>query len=398
MNKTAKMKDKNFYDLSQQLNSYNEELLAMNEELDQSLEELNLMNKKFISVINIVSDLNNENELKEKEFLSYLLKNAVNVVSEADYGKIYLIENGYCKFIEAVGHDLKKLNNLKPANSQLYYSSSNRVFNSKDHHFNSNKISEDLNNQFKKALKPIKESINANIVVNDIIIGRISLDIAEDSIKEFKDTTKIVMDSFAAIASSFFAFKDFNKLQNKFTKELISSIIAMLELYDNYTSGHSENVANLAAKIAKKMKLSKNLVTSAYWSGMVHDIGKILIPIDILNKKDSLTKKEFKLIKKHPVWGSEALSRSDSLRHISKYVLYHHERWDGRGYPEGKTKDEIPLISQIIAVADSWDAMRSQRAYRDTLTQNQALAELKKNKGKQFAPEVVDTFLEIFSF
>lgn len=395
MDKTARLKENKVAKLSQQLRLSNEELLAMNIELDQSLAELKSMNKKFTSIINIVSDLNHEDELKEKEFLSYILKNAVNIVSEADYGSIYLLEDGCFKLIESIGHDLEKLKKIQLESSSLHYNKT-RILTDSDYYFSSDQVSEKLNDKLCQALKEAKESITANIVVNEMIIGQIVLDIAEDSIEQFRDSSKTALDSFAALASSFFTFRNYHKLQNEFTKELISSIIAILEIYDDYTKGHSENVANLSAKIAKKMNLSKSLVAAAYWSGMVHDIGKILIPIEILNKKEQLSKKEYKLIQKHPIWGSEALSKSDSLKQISKYVLHHHERWDGRGYPAGKQKNEIPLISQIISVADSWDAMCSKRAYRDSLSQKEALAELKRNKAKQFSPKVVDVFLNNF--
>jgi PAS domain S-box-containing protein len=128
---------------------------------------------------------------------------------------------------------------------------------------------------------------------------------------------------------------------------------------------------------------------------MVHDIGKLLIPLSILNKSSSLNQKEASLIQKHPYWGYKALSNSKTLRHISKYILCHHERWDGKGYPEGIAKDEIPLLAQILTVADAWDAMLSKRAYRNSLSFEQALNEIKKNKGTQFSPRVVDAFIKI---
>jgi len=164
-------------------------------------------------------------------------------------------------------------------------------------------------------------------------------------------------------------------------------------MYDRYTSGHSESVANIASNIAQKMSLSKNEIKDTYWAGMVHDIGKLLVPLHILNKDETLTDSEYELIKKHPYWGYKALSKSDSLKHIAKYVLHHHERWDGKGYPYALKGDEIPLISQILAVADAWDAMTSKRAYRDPLSTDEALEEIKNNIDKQFSPKITKVFL-----
>ena len=116
----------------------------------------------------------------------------------------------------------------------------------------------------------------------------------------------------------------------------------------------------------------------------------------LFNKKGSLSKVEYELVKNHPVWGSKALSDSETLEHISEYVLYHHERWDGGGYPNGLERNEIPIISQIISVADAWDAMTSNRAYRDSLSKEAAFKEIEENRGTQFSPKVVDVFVKIY--
>jgi PAS domain S-box-containing protein len=226
-------------------------------------------------------------------------------------------------------------------------------------------------------------------------VGRISLDIAENSNQNFSQGTTHILESFATLASSFFAYKGLNRLEGKFTKELISSIIKILEMYDEYTKGHSENVADLSMLIAEEMGLSEDTVLDTYWSGMVHDIGKLLVPVQILNKKNRLEDFEYNIIKKHPVWSSEALADSETLKHISQYVLYHHEHWDGHGYPEGLAAEDIPLVSQIIAVADAWDAMTSNRSYRDSLSEEVALKEIKKNIGRQFSPRAAAAFLRL---
>jgi len=223
----------------------------------------------------------------------------------------------------------------------------------------------------------------------------LSLDISEQSSKNFNNNSFSVFKAFHNIASSFYTIKEYNNLQNSFTKELITSIIKIMEMYDLYTKGHSENVAEIASAIAKEMNLSKKTIKNTYWSGLVHDIGKLLIPIKILNKKDKLTDKEFELIKEHPVLGSRALESFNLLKPIARYVKYHHERWDGRGYPEGLRENEIPLISQILSVADAWDAMLSKRAYRNSLSFKKALAEIKSNNGTQFSPQVTDVFIKI---
>ncbi|MGM0502506.1 MAG: HD-GYP domain-containing protein [Bacillota bacterium] len=187
----------------------------------------------------------------------------------------------------------------------------------------------------------------------------------------------------------------YNQMQVKFQKEMIHAMINMLEIHDEYTKGHSENVAQLAVQVAYELGLDFSDINDAYWAGKIHDIGKTLVPTKILNKEDKLTDKEYQKIKNHPTWGYQALQNLDQLDKIANYIYYHHERCDGHGYPNGVKEEEIPLISKILTVVDAWDAMRSQRSYREPLSQQAAINELQDNKGTQFAPEVVDAFLNI---
>jgi len=396
-NKEEKIREQKeeLYASNEQLTAYNQEIRAMNEELEQSMEETNILNQRFVDMIELVSDMENKTLLDEKEFFSDLLKHAIEIVPEADYGKICIInDNNQCEFIDAVGHDIKILEKIKFNKNLFFNRKSKTINNNNDYFFDLDQIKSNKK-EILEALKPIKNSLYINITVEGENVGRLGLDIKKNSNKKFSETSQKVLESFATLASSFFAFKRYDNLHNNFTKELITSIIKIMEMYDLYTKGHSENVAKLASAIAKEMNLSKQEIKDTYWSGLVHDIGKLLIPLNVLNKNEKLTDNEYKLIKKHPVWGSKALSSSKILKPVSRYVLYHHERWDGSGYPEGLKADQIPLISQILAVADAWDAMLSKRSYRDSLGVEKALAEIKKNKGSQFSPRVVKAFIKI---
>ncbi len=181
--------------------------------------------------------------------------------------------------------------------------------------------------------------------------------------------------------------------QGKFQKDIILTIIRILEYHDAYTKGHSKNVATIASLIAEKMGLSDEEIRKSYWAGLVHDIGKIVVSDSILNKEGKLTIEEFEVIKKHPVYGHDFLSNSTELKELAVYVLSHHERWDGTGYPYGLKGEEIPLIARIISVADAWDAMKSKRSYRNSLSDEEALEQLIQHSGKQFDPKVVNVFI-----
>jgi PAS domain S-box-containing protein len=182
--------------------------------------------------------------------------------------------------------------------------------------------------------------------------------------------------------------------QGKFQKDLLLSIIQILELYDMYTKGHSENVARYSALIAEKVNPDPVWIQQVYWAGLVHDIGKLLVPTQVLNKPTRLTDEEYELVKMHPVWGAKVLMTSERLLEIGQFVLHHHERFDGNGYPDKLSGDTIPIASRIIAVADAYDAMVSERSYRTPFPKEEAIQELLKNKGTQFDPRIIDVFID----
>ncbi|MCX7883621.1 MAG: HD domain-containing protein [Caloramator sp.] len=157
---------------------------------------------------------------------------------------------------------------------------------------------------------------------------------------------------------------------------------------------HSIRVSKLSEDIAIYMNLSRRNIKMTKIAALLHDVGKIKIDINILNKPGKLREEEWIEIKKHPEYGYEILNSYYQTKEISQYILFHHERFDGLGYPKGLKKYEIPLISRIITVADSYDAMISKRAYKDSMKKYAAINELIQNKGTQFDPEIVDIFIE----
>lgn len=172
--------------------------------------------------------------------------------------------------------------------------------------------------------------------------------------------------------------------------EFIESFVEILETKDTYTRGHSTRVAHYAILIAEKMKLSDREIELCHFAGHLHDIGKIGVPDSILTKKSKLSSIEYEQIKKHSEFGYNILNKVSSLVEMAEIVRAHHERWDGKGYPDGLSGEKISLISRILAVADSFDAMTSNRSYRKTLGIEEAILELKNNKWQQFDGNIVD--------
>jgi putative nucleotidyltransferase with HDIG domain len=183
----------------------------------------------------------------------------------------------------------------------------------------------------------------------------------------------------------------FAQLHQSYVKT-IQSLVATMELKDSYTSGHSENVSRYGAALAREMELSANEIDEIAIGGILHDIGKIGSSEDILLKVGRLTEEEFERMKDHPKNAVKILNPAGLSENILKIVLHHHEKCDGTGYPSGLLRDQIPLGSRILMVADTIDAMTSNRPYRKALSIDKLEEELKKYTGPQFDPDVVSAF------
>ncbi|AEG59072.1 HD-GYP domain-containing protein [Desulforamulus ruminis] len=222
-------------------------------------------------------------------------------------------------------------------------------------------------------------------------------------------TTGILRDSRGRLAAVYCYDKDLTlcrqlertneKLEELIHSQHLQTVLAFSEAIgarDNYTRGHSERVAEYAQMITRAMGLD-DLDQLVYVAALVHDVGKIGIPEHILNKQGRLTDEEYQKIKEHPVTGANILKQIGTFNHLVPIVRAHHERYDGRGYPDGLAKEEIPLISRIIGVADAFEAMTSDRSYRKGFTIEQAVEELKCCSGSQFDPQVVKHFLRLIA-
>lgn len=155
----------------------------------------------------------------------------------------------------------------------------------------------------------------------------------------------------------------------------------------------SERVANYTKQIAAQMGYEGEELDRIFYVALLHDCGKIGVPDSILGKPGKLTKEEFEIIKSHTLRGGEILSSFKSLEDADEGARYHHERYDGKGYPEGRAGTDIPRVARIICVADSFDAMNTDRVYRKRLSRDQIISEIETNKGLQFDPDIADVML-----
>ena len=188
--------------------------------------------------------------------------------------------------------------------------------------------------------------------------------------------------------------KQANKIRESFLNALTALAYA-LEAKDKYTSGHSQRVAEISVAIAREMGLSRQDINKIRLAGLIHDIGKIGVRASVLNKPGRLNDDEYQHIKTHSEIGEHILTPIVEDEQILKTVRHHHERYDGTGYPDGLSGEQIPLGAKILAVADAYDAITSERPYRKAMSIQSACHEIELCKGSQFDPEVADTFLRI---
>ncbi len=202
---------------------------------------------------------------------------------------------------------------------------------------------------------------------------------------------------------------DLVRLQNNLTQEVskktvqierlsiqvVTALARAVDAKDAYTNGHSERVADYSCRIARVFGYSDEMINNLYMTGILHDIGKIAIPDNIINKKNRLSDDEYRLIMTHPQHGARILGNISEMPQLAIGAHWHHERYDGYGYPDHLGGNEIPEEARIISVADSYDAMTSFRSYRDVLPQQVVREEILKGKGTQFDPVFADIMIQL---
>lgn len=189
--------------------------------------------------------------------------------------------------------------------------------------------------------------------------------------------------------------REARKKESEMFEETTEALANAIDAKDKYTSGHSIRVALYSRRIAREARLPEKTCEQVYFAALLHDVGKIGVPLEIINKIGKLTDEEYSEIKKHPVFGDQILSGIMTAPYLAVGARHHHERYDGRGYPDGLSGEDIPLIARVIAVADAYDAMTSVRSYRDPLPRDKVREELLRGIGTQFDPTFARIMLRL---
>jgi len=194
-------------------------------------------------------------------------------------------------------------------------------------------------------------------------------------------------------------YSELNARVENYRSLYLGTLVALssaLDEKDPYTRGHSSRVTAIAVAMARTLKAPRDFIEKIRIVGLLHDIGKIGIPESILNNPGKLTALEYYIMKEHPLKGVKIIQAIDGMEEVALWVKHHHERWDGQGYPDGLAGEQVPLASRIIAVADTFDAMVSNRAYRRAMTHAKALEILRDVAGSQHDPAMTQCFLDLY--
>lgn len=240
----------------------------------------------------------------------------------------------------------------------------------------------------------IKSFLNIPIILRDNVIGFLRLVNEKENAFTQKDADRLTIVA-GTLGLAIENIKNLEKTRS-FLDQTLNLISKITELKDPYTAGHQKNVSQYAVKIAKKINLSEEKIHIIKTASLLHDIGKMILPFEILTKPFKLTPREYELIKEHPKYGYELLKDLEIPEIIKEIILQHHERLNGTGYPKGLKNDEILLEAKIIAVADVFDAMNSHRPYRPKYPVEEILNELNSNKGILYDTKVVDALIELY--
>jgi putative nucleotidyltransferase with HDIG domain len=209
---------------------------------------------------------------------------------------------------------------------------------------------------------------------------------------EFGTVEASLLNSVGAMVGTHAGNRDLYRQQQEFLASVVRAMTSAIDAKDPYTCGHSDRVARIAVRLAKELACDAEMLHTLYMAGLLHDIGKIGIDDAVLRKPGKLTEEEFNHIKLHPELGYRILADIQQLAKVLPAVLHHHEQWDGKGYPHQLRSDQIPRIARIVAVADAYDAMTSDRPYRKGIEPDKVDQIFRDGASKQWDPEVVRAY------
>lgn len=342
---------------------------------------------------NIDSINSNPNEFF-KSFIGDFFQIGAKLLPKFDRGSCYIVKDDKITFVDAIGFDVDILNGCDFDPSEFIWNEMKPTIINGYSNTDISARNPEYLATYKEKYSKIKQSLTFSLNYSGFR-GAMSFDIVDSSDYLFGQDAVSSFNTFHKLVKSYMSMGSLYLQGSKLKTDIILSFVKTLGFYDEYTKNHSIDVANYTKELCEELELDSKTKELAYYASIVHDIGKIGISSDILNKKSRLTNEEYSIIKNHTVSGYNILSEIDDLKEMAVIVRHHHERWDGLGYPDQLKGNEIPFISQVIGVCDSVSAMLARRVYQSQKTYHEVIDELKACKGKQFSPVPCDAMIKI---
>lgn len=360
-------------------------------------------NSAYEKIRLIVDAFENISKLNKEDFLKKIFDSAFDLIPEAEKGSFYEFNGDRFVPILYKGYDFELLSKLSFTEEEVFIGfecSDNNDIRAYEVY-----ISKRDDKKFTKERIDVFKGLGtysnftalyAPIQVEGKNIGMICLERFNNS--GFDEISKTVLKYYAQLISEFYTQRVYQEKKTEFFHSIVTALVTAIEVKDVYTEGHGQRVKKYSTMIAEKMKLSKDQIYNISIASLLHDVGKIGIPTEILNKTSSLTGEEYAIVKRHPQYSKKILERISGFSMIKEFTYAHHERYDGKGYPLGIKGDKIPLEAQVIQVADVFDALTSERSYRKALSKEEAIEIIKNEIGKQFHPYVAKVAIdEVFN-
>lgn len=373
-----------------------EEITSQNEMLDKSNREVKVLSSRLEEIMDSFIEVY---KLKKDEFIKKSFESIFNLIEEADKGTLFELREGYYYPIESKGYDINILSKLKFKKGETFIDAKDIDWSKVNAYIDH--LNETNNKDLPEATIEILEELGTNsefdtlyapIIAEGSIIGMISLDsFAEPT---FNEDSRRILRYYAQLISEFYSQSlQKDKIHNTYL-DTVKALVSAIELKDTYTKGHGDRVREYSILIAEAYGLNEMRIKNVDIAALLHDVGKIGVPEKILNKPGKLDDFEYEVIKKHPEFSKQIIEKISGLSDIVDIIHLHHEHYNGAGYPLGLKESQIPIESQIIQLADAFDAMTSDRSYRKAMDKQKAIRIIKEESGKQFHPVLSEIAIE----
>ncbi len=350
----------------------------------------------------IVDSFINSSNLSKDEFLEKVFTSVFELIPEAEKGSYFELSGDYYVPLFSKGYDKELLSKLKYKKDEVFnFLDYNDHFGLKTYNKN---IKKKLSTVFDEETTSIFKSLGTYtdfiaiyvpIELSNSTVGIIGLDNFNNV--KFSTLSRKILKFYTQMISNFYSLIIAKEHEAQINNEVIIALVSAIEINDIYTKDHGKRVSAYSVLIAQKMNLSELEIHDIEIAALLHDIGKIGIPSNILNKPGKLSTLEYELIKEHPTHTKTILEKISGFSNIVNYAYCHHEYYNGMGYPRGLKGDEIPLGSQIIILADVFDAITADRSYRKAFTVEKALNIIRSESSKQFNPDITNIAIDVFS-